>query len=211
MVAVLRVIDPPASAFITLARGELRAEHRDTAIQHRWVGLNDIAACMPLAAVASEDQTFPSNHGFAWSAIEKALRQNADGGNVRGASTLTQQTAKNLFLWPAKSYIRKGGEAYITLWIDLLWSKARTIEVYLNIAQFGPRVFGVSAAAHELFGTTAAKLSQSQCATLAAVLPAPTQHDAAHPDAWVAGRRQWILSQMRHLGRGYLNDVIPTN
>lgn len=163
---------------------------------------------MPLAAVASEDQTFPSNHGFVWSSIERAIKHNANGGAVHGASTITQQTAKNLFLFPAKSYIRKGIEAYITVWMDLLWSKRRVMEVYLNIAQFSDTAFGVQAAAKQLFHRNASELSEGECAALAAVLPAPDEYNAAHPGSYVAGRKAWILRQMRHLGPHYLDDAL---
>lgn len=208
---VLRVVDPPASSFMTLTAVRLHEKQPDVEISHRWVDLDNIAACMPLAVVAGEDQTFPTNHGFVWSAIEQAMRRNARGGPVRGASTITQQTAKNLFLWPARSYIRKAVEAYITLWMDLLWPKRRVMAVYLNIAQFSATAFGVQAAAEQLFHTSAADLSRDQCAALAAVLPAPDEHNAARPDAYVAGRRSWIRGQMRQLGPHYLDDALRRN
>lgn len=207
---VLRGVDPPTSSFMILTAIRLHEKQPGAEISHRWVDLDDIAACMPLAAVAGEDQTFPTNHGFVWSAIERAMRHNAHGGPVHGASTLTQQTAKNLFLWPAKSYTRKAVEAYITLWMDLLWSKRRVMEVYLNIAQFSDTAFGVQAAAEQLFHTSAAHLSRSQCATLAAVLPAPDRYDAAHPGRHVADRRAWIMHQMQNLGPHYLDDAMGT-
>ncbi len=205
---VLRVINPPASAFMTLKAAELHREDPEREISHEWVDLDQVAPCMALAVVAGEDQTFPTNHGFVWSSIERAIKHNANGGAVHGASTITQQTAKNLFLLPAKSYIRKGIEAYITVWMDLLWSKRRVLEVYLNIAQFSDTAFGVQAAAKQLFHTRAAHLSHSQCAALAAVLPAPDEYDAAHPGSYVAGRMAWILRQMRHLGPHYLDDAV---
>ncbi|MES1934923.1 monofunctional biosynthetic peptidoglycan transglycosylase [Salinisphaera hydrothermalis] len=205
---IFRVINPPASAFMTLTAAKLHNQHPAREIVHQWVDLDRIADCMPLAAVAGEDQTFPSNHGFVWSSIERALKHNADGGAVHGASTITQQTAKNLFLIPAKSYIRKGIEAYITVWMDLLWSKRRVIEVYLNIAQFSDTAFGVQAAAKQLFHRNASQLSRGECAALAAVLPAPDEYDAAHPGRYVSGRQAWILRQMRHLGPHYLDDAL---
>lgn len=205
---ILRVMNPPASAYMTQVALELKQDQPKARIHHRWVSIDQIAACMPLAAVAGEDQTFPTNHGFVWSSIERAIRHNAEGGRIRGASTISQQTAKNLFLWPAKSYVRKAIEAYITVWMDILWSKRRTLEVYLNIAQFSQRSFGVEAAAQDLFGTDAAHLSRGQCAALAAVLPAPEKYNAAHPGAYVAGRQSWILQQMRHLGPDYLDQAL---
>lgn len=208
---VFRVINPPASAFMTLTGIKLHNRHPGAEVSHDWVDLDDIAACMPLAAVAGEDQTFPSNHGFVWSSIERAMKHNANGGAVHGASTITQQTAKNLFLWPARSYIRKGIEAYVTVWMDLLWPKRRVMEVYLNIAQFSDTAFGVQAAARQLFHTSAAHLSRSQCASLAAVLPAPDKYDAAHPGSYIAGRQTWILRQMRHLGPHYLDNALAAD
>lgn len=205
---ILRVINPPASAYMTRVALELQSTQPDAQIHHQWVDMKDIATCMPLAAVAGEDQTFPTNHGFVWSSIERAIRHNAQGGRVRGASTISQQTAKNLFLWPDKSYLRKAIEAYITVWLDVLWSKRRTLEVYLNIAQFSGHSFGVQAAAHDLFATDAGHLSDRQCAALAAVLPAPDKYNAAHPGPYVAGRQSWILGQMRHLGPHYLDKAL---
>jgi monofunctional biosynthetic peptidoglycan transglycosylase len=184
------------------------ASGADAAIHHHWVDIGAMAACMPLAAVGGEDQTFPSNYGFVWSAIWSALRHNAQGASVRGASTITQQTAKNLFLWPAQSYLRKAIEAYLTIWLDILWSKRRVLAVYLNVAQFDDRIFGVGAAAKRLFGVSPAQLSEAQCATLAAVLPAPDEYSAAHPGPYVRRRQVWILHQMHNLGRHYLGAVL---
>lgn len=186
----------------------LHRTHPDRSITHDWVALDQMAHCMPLAVVAGEDQTFPSNNGFDWEAIKRALRHNANGDAVHGASTITQQTAKNLFLWPARTWLRKGVEAYITLWMNALWSKRRIITVYLNIAQFSETDFGVQAAARQLFHVSAADLTRSQCAALAAVLPAPDQYDAAHPGSYVARRKAWILHQMSNLGSHYLDDAL---
>ena len=208
LLLVFRFVNPPTTAFMTLTQLELARNGQDASLYQRWVPIGSIAACMPLAVVASEDQTFPEHHGFAWEAIEKALAANARGTGTRGASTLTQQTAKNLFLWPARSYIRKAIEAYVTLWINLVWPKARVLEVYLNVAQFGPRVFGVDQAARRFFDVAPGQLSKRQCATLAAVLPAPTEYDAARPGSHVAGRVRWIMGQMTNLGPGYLDSVL---
>lgn len=210
VILVFRWVNPPVTAY--MLRVHLQTEQAEgeqgPTIYYRWVDLDDIAPCMPLAAVAAEDQTFPDHHGFVWSAIGDALVDNAQGGTVRGASTISQQTAKNLFLWPAKSYVRKGIEAYLTVWLELLWSKRRILEVYLNVAQFDDHVFGVGAAAQRLFGTSAANLSDGQCAALAAVLPAPDQYSAVSPGPFVQKRKAWILRQMGHLGNGYLKGKI---
>lgn len=207
IILLMRWVNPPLTAY--MVRTHWQSEHSGAGptIFYRWVDLDSMAACMPLAAVSAEDQTFPAHHGFAWKAITDALADNANGGNVRGASTISQQTAKNLFLWPAKSYVRKGIEAYLTVWLELLWPKRRIIEVYLNVAQFGDRVFGVGAAAQRLFGVQARQLNDSQCAALAAVLPNPERYNAAAPGPYVQGQKAWILRQMRQLGDGYLQDM----
>ncbi|MES1924573.1 monofunctional biosynthetic peptidoglycan transglycosylase [Salinisphaera sp. T31B1] len=210
LILLFRWVNPPVTAYMLRVHFQVQqaSDSDGPTLYQQWVGLDSMAACMPLAAVASEDQTFPTHHGFVWSAIGDALADNASGSTVRGASTISQQTAKNLFLWPAKSYVRKAIEAYLTVWIEVLWPKRRILEVYLNIAQFDDRVFGVGAAADRLFGTTAAKLSTRQCAALAAVLPAPERYDAASPGSFVQGRIAWIERQMRHLGSGYLTDTL---
>lgn len=211
VIVLLRWVEPPFTAYMLRTHFNAQdAGAEGPTIYYRWVEIEDMAACMPLAAVAAEDQTFPAHHGLAWAAIQDALVENLDGddGAIRGASTITQQTVKNLFLWPAKSYIRKGIEVYLTLWLELLWSKQRILEMYLNIAQFDDRVFGVSAAAERLFGTTAADLTDRQCAALAAVLPAPTKYSAAAPSAYVQSRIRWIRQQMRQLGSRYLAIVL---
>ena len=208
MILLMRWVNPPVTAYMLRVHLQSEASDQGPTIFYRWVDIDDMAACMPLAAVASEDQTFPSHHGFVWSAIGDALVDNADGGTIRGASTISQQTAKNLFLWPAKSYIRKAIEAYLTVWLEVLWPKRRILEVYLNIAQFDDRVFGVGAAAQRLFGISASQLSTAQCARLAAVLPNPEKYSAASPGPYVRGQAAWIMRQMRQLGDGYLDDTI---
>lgn len=204
----LRWLPPPFTAY--MLRVQWNAWWDDTgATAYRWVDLDDMAACLPLAAVAAEDQTFPFHRGFVWSALRDAMVDNlaGTGDGIRGGSTISQQTAKNLFLWPGRSYLRKAMEGYITLWLELLWPKRRILEVYLNIAQFGDHVFGAGAAARQLFGTTAARLTPQQCAALAAVLPAPAQFNAAAPSAYVRSRIRWIRQQMRQLGGDYLASI----
>lgn len=204
----MRWVNPPLSAYMLRTHWQSEYSGEGPTIYYRWADLDQIAPCLPLAAVAAEDQTFPEHHGFVWAAINEALIDNADGGPIRGASTISQQTVKNLFLWPAKSYIRKGIEAYLTVWLELFWSKRRILEVYLNIAQFDDRVFGAGAAAQRLFGTTAAELGAHQCAALAAVLPAPERYRATSPGPYVREQQAWILRQMRQLGDGYLEEIL---
>lgn len=166
-----------------------------------WVGMDEISPWMGLAAIAAEDQKFPEHWGFDVSAIEKALAHNERQENrVRGASTLSQQTAKNLFLWDGRSWLRKGLEAGITVGIETVWSKKRILTVYLNIAEFGEGTFGVEAASRRYFHKPASKLTASEAALLAAVLPNPIRFRADAPSGYVRSRQAWILRQMRQLG-----------
>lgn len=166
-----------------------------------WVSMDEISPWMGLAVIAAEDQTFPDHWGFDVAAIEKALSHNERNENrIRGASTLSQQTVKNLFLWDGRSWLRKGLEAGLTVGVETVWSKKRILTVYLNIAEFGEGVFGVEAAAQRYFGKPASRLTQSEAALLAAVLPNPLRFKAAAPSGYVRSRQAWILRQMRQLG-----------
>ncbi len=166
-----------------------------------WVSMDEISPWMGLAVIAAEDQKFPDHWGFDVGAIEKALAHNErNESRIRGASTLSQQTAKNLFLWDGRSWMRKGFEAGLTLGIETVWSKKRILTVYLNIAEFGEGVFGVEAAAQRYFHKPASRLSASEAALLAAVLPNPIRFKASAPSGYVRSRQAWILRQMRQLG-----------
>ncbi|MFC0142091.1 monofunctional biosynthetic peptidoglycan transglycosylase [Erwinia mallotivora] len=165
-----------------------------------WVGMDDIAPWMPLAVIAAEDQKFPEHWGFDVQAIQSVLDN--DGGRMRGASTLSQQTAKNMFLWDGRSWIRKGLEAGLTVGIETVWTKRRILTVYLNVAEFGKGVFGVEEASQRYFHKPASRLTMSEAALLAAVLPNPIRFRADAPSAYVRQRQQWILRQMRQLGGG---------
>lgn len=166
-----------------------------------WVSMGEISPWMGLAVIAAEDQTFPDHWGFDVAAIEKALSHNERNENrIRGASTLSQQTVKNLFLWDGRSWLRKGLEAGLTVGVETVWSKKRILTVYLNIAEFGDGVFGVEAAAQRYFGKPASRLTPSEAALLAAVLPNPLRFKAAAPSGYVRSRQAWILRQMRQLG-----------
>lgn len=166
-----------------------------------WVSMDEISPWMGLAVIAAEDQTFPDHWGFDVAAIEKALSHNERNENrIRGASTLSQQTVKNLFLWDGRSWLRKGLEAGLTVGVETVWSKKRILTVYLNIAEFGDGIFGVEAAAQRYFGKPASRLTQSEAALLAAVLPNPLRFKAAAPSGYVRSRQAWILRQMRQLG-----------
>ena len=166
-----------------------------------WVSMDEISPWMGLAAIAAEDQKFPQHWGFDVAAIEKALSHNERHENrIRGASTLSQQTAKNLFLWDGRSWVRKGLEAGLTLGIETVWSKRRILTVYLNVAEFGEGVFGVEAAAQRYFHKPASRLTMAEAALLAAVLPNPLRFKADAPSGYVRNRQAWIMRQMRQLG-----------
>jgi len=204
VVLALRWVNPPTSMFMVLARDQTEAP---ADIQYRWRPLAAIAPALSLAVVAAEDQTFPTHNGFVWEAIGKALTEHAEGRRLRGASSISQQVAKNLFLWPGRHFVRKGVEAYLTVWLEVLWPKHRILEVYLNIAQFGERVFGAEAAARHFFGVSAAALTDTQAVALASVLPAPTRYSVTADTTYLQRRRAWIARQMRLLGPGYLDEL----
>lgn len=207
-VLVLRFVDPPFSAFMVARQLEAVAEgdwsHRSA---YDWRDLDAMAPSLPLALVAAEDQRFPDHHGFDLEAIEKARRHNLAGGKMRGASTITQQVAKNLFLWSGRSWVRKGLEAWYALLLELLWPKHRILEVYANVAEFGDGVYGAQAAARTYFRRDAARLTGAQSARLAAVLPSPRRYSAARPGPYVQRRTRGIERQMRQLGSGYLANL----
>jgi monofunctional biosynthetic peptidoglycan transglycosylase len=202
-VILMRWIPPPTSA-VMLARtlGEGRSQ------DYQWVPLERIAPAAALAVVAAEDQKFPNHRGFDFDAILDAAEDHARGGRLRGASTLTQQVAKNLFLWQGRSYLRKGLEAWMTVLLEIVWPKRRILEVYLNIAEMGERTFGVQAASRRYFARQAANINASQAALLAAVLPNPHRFRVDHPSNYVLDRRDRILQQMSLLGDGYLRGIL---
>ena len=208
-VLLLRWLDPVTSAFMIEARlGALRAGERSYRTDYRWVSLERISPGAAMAVIASEDQTFPYNYGFDIKSIRSAVRAAQHGARLRGASTISQQVARNLFLWPGRSFVRKGIEAYITVLLEALWPKERILEMYLNIAQFGDGIYGVEAAARRFYHEPAARLSASQAALLAAVLPDPMHWHVLRPSRFLAWKQQWILGQMRNLGgTAYLREV----
>jgi monofunctional glycosyltransferase len=200
-VLTLRFVDPPFSAFMVARQWQALAEGDwDFRLAYDWRDLEDIAGNVPVALVAAEDQGFPNHHGFDFKAIDKARRHNARGRKVRGGSTISQQLAKNLFLWSGRSWVRKGIEAWYTVVMEALWPKRRILEVYANVVEFGDGVYGAQAAARSFFGKDAARLSQAESARLAAVLPNPKRYNARRPGPYVQRRAQAIQRQMRHLG-----------
>lgn len=200
LVAALRWLDPPTSAFMLRERVIALGSKPAYSVRHRWVDWQQISPHLKLAVIASEDQTFPVHNGFDFKQINKALDDRERGRRVRGASTISQQVAKNLFLWPAQSWLRKGLEAYFTLLIETLWPKQRILEMYLNVAEFGKGVFGVGAAGDAYFHKSPARLTAYDSALLAAVLPNPKRLRVDAPSRYVRSRQQWIVSQMRGLG-----------
>jgi len=208
-VLLLRWVPPPTSAFMLEARARLwLAGDFHTPVEQQWVDLSRISPYAQLAVISSEDQQFPFHHGFDFDSLHDALQEDLDGDRFRGGSTISQQTAKNLFLWGGRSYVRKGIEAWFTALMELLWPKQRILEVYLNVAQFGPDTYGVEAAARRFFHKNALSLTRSEAAVLAAVLPNPYVLHAGRPSAYVASRREWILRQMRALGDlSYLRNL----
>ena len=169
-------------------------------LRHHWVPLDSMSAHLPVAVMASEDQRFLLHHGFDYDAIQKAAKRNLKGGkNKLGGSTITQQTAKNVFLWPGRSWVRKGLEAYFTALIELFWSKQRIMEVYLNSIEMGDGIYGLDAVAEYHFGTTADRLSRSDCALIAATLPNPRRFSSREPSAYMRQRQRRIEHEMKFI------------
>lgn len=200
-VLALRWIDPPGSAFMLARRWEAIASGQsDFRLHYRWVDAKRISPELPIALVAAEDQRFPQHHGFDVAAIRDALEERENGEGGRGASTISQQVAKNLFLWSGRSWLRKGLEAYYTVLIETLWPKARILEVYVNVVEFGDGVYGAEAAAQRYFRKPAARLTAAESARLAAVLPNPKRLRVDAPSRYVLRRQGWIQRQVRQLG-----------
>jgi len=209
LVLLLKWINPPTSSIMIQRKIEALVLWNDRQmIAYEWFSYDDISKQMAIAAIAAEDQNFPFHFGFDFEQIEKALEQYERGRRLRGASTITQQVAKNLFLWEGRSFIRKGLEAYFTVLIELLWSKERILEVYLNIIEMGDMIFGVGAASQIYFKKLPAKLTRSQAALIAATIPNPKRFSAKNPSGYVFRRQSWILGQMSSLGgTSYLKNL----
>ncbi|MCC5858270.1 MAG: monofunctional biosynthetic peptidoglycan transglycosylase [Ectothiorhodospiraceae bacterium] len=200
LVASLRWLDPPTSAFMLQHDWAAWRAGEDARAEYVWRSREAISPHAALAVIAAEDQRFPQHRGFDFDSIRDAITDYRTRGRVRGASTITQQVAKNLFLWPRQSLLRKGIEAWFTVLIELFWPKQRILEVYLNVAQFGPHTYGVEAASQRFFGKPAAQLNASEAALLAAVLPNPVRLRVDAPSPHVRERQRWIERQMRQLG-----------
>ncbi len=212
-VLALRYVDPMTSAFMLRDRFSTHPEESDTFIDYRWVAWDEISPYARLAVVAAEDQKFPHHSGFDVESIRAVLGAHLDGKptgrQLRGVSTISQQVAKNLFLWPGRSWLRKGIEAYFTFLIEGLWPKRRVLEIYLNVAQFANNVYGVEAAAQMFFAKPARSLTPDEAALMAAVLPNPVRLRIDSPSAYVRKRQRWIRRQMHQLGGPSYLDQLP--
>lgn len=196
IVLPFRWLNPPVSMVML----ERWLTHDNYTIQQTWLNWDQIPKKVALAVITSEDQRFPLHQGFDVDAIMKALNEAEDGGRLRGASTISQQVAKNMFLWTGRSWVRKGLEVWFTFLIELTWGKQRILEVYLNIAEWGKGVFGIEAASEYHFGKHASQLTDMQAALLASTLPSPLKYDPARPARHLIDRARWNLAQQRKLG-----------
>jgi len=210
-VLVYRWLPPPATLHMFSRRAKAGKEGlTDKNINYRYVSLDEVSEYVPLALIAAEDQLFLTHKGFDLKALEEAYKSNRNSKRKVGGSTISQQVAKNVFLWHGRSYLRKAVEAYFTVLIELLWSKARIMEVYLNIAEMGDRVFGIDAAAQTYFKKSPKDLTQQQAALIAAVLPNPIKYSVKKPSRAILSKRRRIQLNMRRLGgKTYVKPLFP--
>lgn len=198
-VIVLRFVPVVATPLMFIRCFQQIGDGESIKLHHSWVSLDDMPKSMPVAVMASEDQNFLKHHGFDYGAIQRAARENMQGGRIRGGSTISQQTAKNVFLWPGRSWVRKGLETYFTFLIELFWSKQRIMEVYLNSIETGDGIYGVEAISRDNWGLRASQLSREQCALIAATLPNPRKFSSKHPSAYIQKRQKRIIREMNYI------------
>lgn len=200
-VIVLRFVPVFFTPLMLIRLAQQQHEGKEMKLNHTWISLERISPSLPVAVIASEDGKFLKHHGFDFEAIEYAAKRNREQPQKRklGASTITQQTAKNVFLWPGRSWVRKGFEAYFTVLIELFWSKQRIMEVYLNSIETGDGIYGAEAVAREHFGCTAKDLTRSQCALIAATLPNPRKFSSKSPSSYMLKRQSRILREMKYV------------
>lgn len=204
LVLPLRWVAPVTTAFM------LQDDSGRDPLMHEWVDWPQLGERLALAVVASEDQRFADHFGLDLAAIRKSIDEQEERGYLRGASTITQQTAKNLFLWPGRSFVRKGLEAWLTVVAEICLPKRRILELYLNVAEFGPGIYGAGAASRYFFGSSPARLTDAQAALLASVLPNPRRLQVDNPSAYVRERQAWIITQMQRLRReGWMTRLSP--
>jgi monofunctional biosynthetic peptidoglycan transglycosylase len=199
-VLIFRFINPPFTLLMIQRGFERKAAGKEWKIDKQWVSFDSIADPMKRAAVAAEDQSFLENHGFDFRAIEKAIKKNEHSKKLIGGSTISQQTAKNVFLWPGRSFVRKGFEAWFTLLMEIFWGKKRIMEVYLNVIEMGDGIYGVEAASQEYFHIPASDLNNRQAASIAVIFPSPLKWSATHPTRYLRHRQYLIMRNMRRLG-----------
>ena len=199
-IIIFKWVPVPATPLMVIRYFEQKAAKKETIWKHNWVAIEEISKNLQLAAICSEDQNFLKHNGFDMKAIEKALDYNKKGKKTRGASTISQQTAKNVFLWPHRNWIRKGLETYVTFLIELIWSKERIMEVYLNSIEMGNGIYGAEAASQYWFKKSASKLSKSESAAIISILPRPLKYRASPPTVYISNRKLWIMKQMSFFG-----------
>lgn len=207
-VVLFKWVPVPATPLMFIRSYEQWKEDKPIVWKHDWVSIDEISDYLELAVVCTEDQNFIKHNGFDMGAIEKAMESNKKGKKTRGASTISQQTAKNVFLWPGRSWVRKGLEAYVTFLIELIWSKERIMEVYLNSIEMGNGIYGAEAASLHWFKKPAIKLNKSEAAAIAVILPNPRKYRANPATAYIARRKAWTVRQMGFHG-GKLNYDKP--
>lgn len=200
MVVVYRFAPVPVTVLQLSRCVEQFENDKPIRLRKDWVALDEISNKLQLAVVCAEDQKFLNHNGFDVKAIEKAIEHNRKGKRVRGASTISQQTAKNVFLWQGRTWVRKGLEVYFTALIELIWSKERIMEVYLNVIEMGDGIYGAEMASQIYFKKSASRLSASEAAILASILPSPRKYSALNPSKFVRSRQAWTINQMRHWG-----------
>lgn len=201
LVIVFKWVPVPFTPLMITRAIEHKIEGKEMVCSHDWVPLSEISVSMQKAVIASEDGTFLSHHGFDFSAMKKAFKNNNRGRKLKGGSTISQQTAKNVFLWQGRSYLRKGLEAYFTVLIEVIWGKERIMEVYLNSIEMGDGVYGAEAAAQHWYGTSASQLTKSQAAGITAILPNPRKYKATNSSSYIENRKSKIMRIMRHSAR----------
>ncbi|MEO6882747.1 MAG: monofunctional biosynthetic peptidoglycan transglycosylase [Bacteroidia bacterium] len=199
-VLVFRFVPVPFTPLMLIRCVQQKISGKELKLDKSWESLDAISPNLQLAVVCSEDQTFLTNHGFDFQAMENAYDHNEKNRHIRGGSTISQETAKNVFLWTGRNYFRKGVEAYFTVLIEFIWGKKRIMQTYLNVIEMGDGIYGAEAASEKYFHKHAKYLTKSEAALIAAVLPNPRKWNPAHPDAFIIDRQQWILAQMNNLG-----------
>lgn len=199
IVFIFKWVPVPITPLMVIRDYQL-SDAREKGWEHDWVPIEDISTHLQLAVICSEDQKYLKHHGYDIEAIERAIENNKKGKPLKGGSTISQQTAKNVFLWPHRNWVRKGFETYFTFLIELMWSKERIMEVYLNSIEMGPGIYGAEAASEYWFGKPSKDLSKEEAAALAAILPNPLRYKAHPPTSFIEGRKAWIIKQMNYFG-----------